>query len=109
MALTRKGAGYRYGTSGFTCPGVVVAAADVAVEATLNATITDAEGKVRTHIFGNQKATLRMNGYTTTGTLPEIGTQASGAGEVGSVVSSSINASNEDFQRVSLVAEAYAL
>ena len=108
MALARKGTAYRFGTSGFTCSGVTVVGAEVSVEATLNQTVTDAAGLVKTQIFGNPKATLRMNGYTTTGTLPDIGSVATGGGETGSVVSSAIQASNEDFQRVSLTAESYA-
>jgi len=108
MALTRKGTAYQFGTSGFTCSGVTVTGAGVSVEATLNTVITGSDGLVKTQIFGNPKATLRLNGYTTTGTLPEIGATATGGGETGSVVSSAIEASNEDFQRVSLTAEAYA-
>lgn len=108
MALVRKGAAYRFGISGFTCPGVIVTNADVSVDATTNIVIADAQGLVKTQILGNQKATLRMDGFTTSGTLPDIGTKAEGAGETGYVVSSRITASNEDFQRISLSAEAYA-
>lgn len=109
MALVRKGANYPYGTEGFSCSGVVVSSAEISIKATLNEVITDATGKPRAHIYGNPKATVAVSGFSTSISMPTIGSEVSAAGETATVISSRIVASNEDFQRVSVEAEAYPI
>lgn len=110
MALTRKGANYAFGTSGFTVAGIdSVTAATAGREYTTNVTAKDTEGEVAAHLYGGERTSFTAEGYVLGAVEPvALGGLASVAGVQGVVTRSNITASNEDFAKVSVEGEAYA-
>ncbi len=114
MALTRKGTlafGIGAGTGGLTAPTVsgidAVQSAEASNEYTVNQSARDASGETVAHVYGDAKATLRAEGFCSTATIPTLGAAVTVAGFAGAVQRSNIQASNEDFVKVSVEGEKF--
>ena len=115
MALTRKGSlAFGIGTAagGLTPPTVTgidaVQSAEVTDEYTVNVQGKDSNGETVAHVYGDAKATMRVEGLHTAATLPTIGAAITVGGKAGVVMRASVQASNEDFVRISVEGEKYA-
>ena len=115
MALTRKGSlAFGIGTAGggMTAPTVTgidaVQSAEVTDEYTVNVQGKDSNGETVAHVYGDAKATMRVEGLHTAATLPTIGAAITVGGKAGVVMRASVQASNEDFVRISVEGEKYA-
>lgn len=112
MALTVKGTALKFGigTNGLTAPTVAaisnVTSAEVTKENSLNASARDAGGETVTHVYGDPKATMRVEGFHTAATLPTLGDSITVGGVSGPIQRASVQASNEDFVKLSAEAEA---
>jgi hypothetical protein len=117
MALTRKGSlafGIGTVTGGLTTPtGAAVSdisaivSAEASQELQVNATAKDATGEVVAHAYGDAKNVLRIEGFHTAADVPGVGDDLTVAGKTGIVTRASLQASNEDFVRLSAEAEGY--
>lgn len=115
MALTRKGSlafGIGTATGGLTAPTATgisaVQSAEVSEEYTVNVDGKDTNGETVAHVYGNAKATMRVEGFNTAATLPTLGSPLSVGGKDGVVMRSNIQASNEDFVKLSVEGEKFA-
>lgn len=112
MALTRKGTlAFGIGASGLAAPTVTgidaIQSAEASSEFTVNASARDAAGETVAHVYGDEKATLRAEGFANTATLPTLGAAMVVAGKSGVVMGSSITASNGDFVKISVNGEKF--
>lgn len=113
MALTKKGTlKFGFGTGGVTAPTVTgidtPTSSDTTSEYVVNTTAKNSDGEVAGHVFGSTKNTIKVEGFTTAGTLPTLG-QPITAGAINAFAQSvSISASHEDFVKVSVSAEGHA-
>lgn len=117
MALTRKGTlafGIGTTTGGLAAPSGAAASdisAVISAEATdefqVNATAKGADGEVSAHAYGDTKHSLRMEGYHSTAAIPSLGDDLTIAGKSGAVMRATIQASNEDFVKLSVEAEGF--
>ena len=110
MALTRKGANYAFGTTGFAVTGIdSLTSVSAGKEYSVNTTAKNTDGEVAAHLYGSEKQNFTAEGYVTGSVAPvALGGTATVAGVSGVVTNSSITASNEDFAKVSVQGEAYA-
>lgn len=113
MALTRKGTlAFGIGATGLTAPTVTgidaVQSAEANSEYTVNASARDAAGETVAHVYGDEKSTIRAEGFTTAAALPTMGAALTVAGKSGTVLRSNIQASNDDFVKVSVEGEKFA-
>jgi hypothetical protein len=114
MALTRKGSlafGIGSATGGLTAPTVTgvdaVQSAEVTDEYTVNVQGKDANGETVAHVYGDAKATMRVEGLHTAASLPSLGSGLTVGGKAGVVMRATVQASNEDFVRISVEGEKY--
>lgn len=116
MALTRKGTlAFGIGTvlggpaiSGTAAAGIsAVQSAEVSDEFTVNVPAKDTGGETVAHAYGDTKHSLRVEGLHTAATLPALGDALTVGGKEGAVMRSSVQASNEDFVKLSIEAEGY--
>lgn len=117
MALTRKGSlAFGIGTvgGGLTAPTGAAAsdisaitAAEASQEFQVNVAAKDATGEVVAHAYGDAKNSLRIEGFHSAATLPGVGDDLTVAGKTGVVTRANIQASNEDFVKLSAEAEGY--
>ena len=117
MALTRKGTlAFGIGTAagGLTAPSGTAAAgisavqsAEVTDEYQVNATGKTSGGEVESHAYGDVKHTARVEGLHTAATLPALGDALTVGGKEVVVTRSSLQASNEDFVKVSIEGEGF--
>ena len=109
MALTRKGANYAFGTAGFSVSGIdSLTSVSAGQEYTVNVTAKDTNGEVAAHLYGSEKKNFSAEGYVTGSVAPvALGGAATVAGVSGVVMNSSVQASNEDFAKVTVSGEAY--
>jgi hypothetical protein len=114
MALSKKGTALAFGigAGGMTAPTVTgidaVQSAEASSELTVNASARDAGGETVAHVYGDEKTTLRAEGFAAAATLPSMGTPLTVAGKSGVVMRSTITASNGDFVKISVEGEKFA-
>ncbi len=113
MALTRKGTlAFGIGALGLTAPTVTgitaVQSAEASDEFTVNASARDTGGETVAHVYGDAKASLRVEGLHSAADLPALGGALTVAGRAGVVTRSSVTASNEDFVKVAVEGEKFA-
>ena len=115
MALTVKGTlKFGIGSAGLAAPtGAAVSdisaitSADVTKEYTVNASARNADGETVAHVYGDAKATLRVEGFHTAAAIPTLGAALTVAGETGTVQKATIGASNQDFVKLSIEGEKF--
>lgn len=115
MALTRKGTlAFGFGANGLTAPSgtgasaiSAVQSAEVTDEFTVNAQGKDTNGEVATHVYGDVKHTARVEGLHTAADLPSLGVALTVGGKEVVVNRATVQASNEDFVRISIEGEGY--
>lgn len=115
MALTRKGTlAFGIGTAGggLTAPTVTgisaVQSAEVTKEFTVNVPGKDSGGETVAHVYGDAKSSLRVEGLHTAADIPTLGAALTVGGEAGVVMRASVQASNEDFVKLSVEGEKFA-
>ena len=115
MALTRKGTlAFGIGSVGLAAPtgtaasGIsAVQSAEITDEYTVNAQGKDSGGETTTHVYGDTKHTARVEGLHTAASLPSLGDALTVGGKEVVVTRASVQASNEDFVRLSIEGEGY--
>lgn len=115
MALTRKGTlAFGIGSIGLAAPTGTAAAdisavqsAEVTDEYTVNVDAKNTGGETDTHVYGNAKHTARVEGFHTAATLPSLGSALTVGGKEVAVMRSNIQASNEDFVKLSVEGEGF--
>lgn len=111
MALSVKGTALKFGigTAGLTAPTVTgisnVTSAEVTSENSLNTSARSSDGETVTHVFGDPKATMRVEGFGTAASLPALDSVIAVGGAEGTVQRSTVQASNEDFVKLSAEGE----
>jgi hypothetical protein len=113
MALTKKGTlAFGIGAGGLAAPTVTgidaVQSAEASDEYTVNASARDTGGETVAHTYGDAKSTLRAEGFGNAATIPALGAALTVAGKTGAVMRSSIQASNQDFVKLSVEGEKFA-
>lgn len=114
MALTKKGTlAFGFGAGGLTAPTVstisAITSAEATSEASLNVPARNATGETVAHAYGDEKVSLRVEGYHTAATLPTVGAAMTVAGKGGFAQRVSINASNQDFVKLSVEGDGYVV
>lgn len=84
-----------------------ITGAEVNAELTVNVMAKDETGENVAHLFGDTKHTIKLDGHVDALALPALGAEVTYAGRSGAIVSSTINAVNEDFVKASVSAEGY--
>ena len=115
MALTRKGTlAFGMGSVGLATPtggaaaGIsAVQSAEITDEFTVNVQGKDTGGEVTTHVYGDTKHTARVEGLHTAATLPSLGDALTVGSKEVVVNRATVQASNEDFVRISIEGEGY--
>ena len=112
MALTRKGTlAFGFGANGLVAPTVTgidaIQSAEASSEYTVNASARDTAGETVAHVYGDEKSTMRAEGFGSVATLPALGASMTVAGKAGAVMGSSITASNGDFVKLSVNGEKF--
>lgn len=117
MALTRKGTlAFGVGTAlgGIAAPTGTAAAGisalqsvEISDENTVNADAKTTAGETSTHVYGNAKHTARLEGFHTAADLPALGADLTVGGKEVAVMRASVQASNEDFVKISIEGEGF--
>ena len=76
-------------------------------EYTVKASARNADGETVAHVYGDAKATLRVEGFHTAAAIPTLGAALTVAGETGTVQKATIGASNQDFVKLSIEGEKF--
>jgi hypothetical protein len=101
MALTRKGAGWKFGTQGVSATGITeVTSYSGGAEYSIVVEGKDKDGDIKAVLYGGETAFCEVEGYSDSANAPALGGTISVGNASCIIFKSEIIGSNEDFAKV---------